>query len=72
LQEDLFYPSFDFKATLTMLMSREKPVPTIVKMSPPRALAMFGVTEVSTKGILMSATPAANGIRPLESLISAL
>ena len=53
-------------------MSRGKPEPTIVSMSPPRALATFGVTEVITNAILMSATPEANGIRPLESLISAL
>lgn len=46
------------KATDTYLVSRGKPEPSIVKISPPRALKDVGVSEVTSKSITISATPA--------------
>lgn len=61
-----------FKVTRTALLSTGKPVPLIVRVSPPRAFANGGLTEVTVRAMLMSATPLAKLTRPLLSLISAL
>ena len=58
--------------TETQFLSIGKPVPIIVRMSPPRAFTALGVAEETTNAIEMSATPSAYGKSPLESLISAL
>lgn len=59
------------RVTVKKLESIGKPDPVMVKMSPPRAFAIDGLTDETTNGIVMSATPDANGRRPFESLISA-
>lgn len=51
------YPVPSSKATVTKLLSMGNPVPTIVRISPPRAFAEVGLTEETTNGIVMLFTP---------------
>jgi len=65
-------PADEVSFTEIRLTSRGKPVPEMVSVSPPRALAGKRDEVEMTRGTLMSATPVAYGRRPEASLISAL
>lgn len=65
-------PADEVSFTEIISTSRGKPVPEMVSVSPPRALAGARDEVEMTRGILMSATPVAYGRSPEAFLISAL